>query len=262
MSSLIYYFTSTGNSLETARILGQKLGARLISIAALDKESSLVCTADCIGIVYPVYYCGPPLIVRRFAEKLKVSNPQAYIFTTATYGGLAITGGDRLKKILQKNGVVLNAFYALKMPGNYTVLYGAPAAKTIARILHKAQASLDRLAKQILSRKQNQPERFLNFLGNIFYQRASAGFAQSSRKFWVKDVCSSCGICGRVCPAHNIYLQNGRPNWLERCEHCLACLHWCPTGAIEWGKATRGRRRYHHPAVSVLDIEKSRRYSA
>ncbi|MBN1673737.1 MAG: hypothetical protein JXR37_22005 [Kiritimatiellae bacterium] len=48
--------------------------------------------------------------------------------------------------------------------------------------------------------------------------------------------------------------RNEKPSWLHRCEQCLACLHWCPQEAIQVGKKTVGRARYHHPDVRARDL--------
>jgi NAD-dependent dihydropyrimidine dehydrogenase PreA subunit len=37
------------------------------------------------------------------------------------------------------------------------------------------------------------------------------------------------------------------PVWGKECTQCLACIHRCPVQAIEYGKATIGKRRYVHP---------------
>jgi len=34
----------------------------------------------------------------------------------------------------------------------------------------------------------------------------------------------------------------------------MACIQWCPVEAIQVGKRTRGRRRYHHPEVTAHDL--------
>ena len=44
---------------------------------------------------------------------------------------------------------------------------------------------------------------------------------------------------------NNIRLQNGKPLWGGRCTHCMACIGYCPTEAIEYGKKSVGKPRYH-----------------
>ena len=42
-------------------------------------------------------------------------------------------------------------------------------------------------------------------------------------------------------------MEKGRPVWGNRCTHCMACLCGCPQEAVEYGKATVGKRRYWCP---------------
>jgi len=35
---------------------------------------------------------------------------------------------------------------------------------------------------------------------------------------------------------------------------CYACVHWCPQGAIEIGRYTAGKPRYHHPDIDLKDM--------
>ncbi len=71
MKSTIYYFTSTGNSLNVARKVAEGLGeSDIISIPKeLDKEM-ITCDSDIVGIITPVYAMGAPRIVADFVKKL------------------------------------------------------------------------------------------------------------------------------------------------------------------------------------------------
>ncbi|MBQ9698840.1 MAG: 4Fe-4S binding protein, partial [Acidaminococcaceae bacterium] len=44
--------------------------------------------------------------------------------------------------------------------------------------------------------------------------------------------CVGCGICMRICPAHNIELQNGKACVGNHCACCMACVHNCPHGGM------------------------------
>jgi MinD superfamily P-loop ATPase len=85
----------------------------------------------------------------------------------------------------------------------------------------------------------------------MVYPRFIAGVHHADRKFTVDNRCTSCGTCVKVCPVENIRLEEGRPVWLHHCEQCMACIQLCPTEAIQAGKKTEKRGRYHHPGVTI-----------
>ena len=77
----------------------------------------------------------------------------------------------------------------------------------------------------------------------------------------VDEKCDACAgkegpVCAQICPVVNIKMENGKPCWLHHCEHCLACLHWCPQEAIQFGKNTKGRKRYRHPEITSAELIK------
>ena len=74
-----------------------------------------------------------------------------------------------------------------------------------------------------------------------------ANFAIGKNSFRVTDGCISCGLCERVCPTGTITLADGKPVWSDTCVQCVACIHRCPVRAIEYGKITLKKGRYHHP---------------
>ena len=69
-------------------------------------------------------------------------------------------------------------------------------------------------------------------------------FARSAKPFFAGDRCNGCGLCAANCPAHAITLREGKPVWAAQCCQCLRCINQCPRQAIQYGKATAGRRRY------------------
>jgi len=52
-----------------------------------------------------------------------------------------------------------------------------------------------------------------------------------------------------LCPLNNIRLENGKPVWGKHCTHCMACICDCPKEAIEYGKKSKGKPRYHFEAM-------------
>lgn len=67
--------------------------------------------------------------------------------------------------------------------------------------------------------------------------------------FRVTDACTGCGRCVELCPLNNVHLKNGKPVWGKNCTHCMACICYCPKEAIEYGKKSKGKPRYHVEAL-------------
>ena len=52
-----------------------------------------------------------------------------------------------------------------------------------------------------------------------------------------------------ICPLNNIHLENSKPVWGKNCTHCMACICYCPKEAIEYGRKSKGKPRYHFEAL-------------
>ncbi|MDD5645246.1 MAG: 4Fe-4S binding protein, partial [bacterium] len=46
-----------------------------------------------------------------------------------------------------------------------------------------------------------------------------------------KSKCTKCGLCAKLCPVHNIEMK-GFPVFLKKCQLCMRCISFCPSGAI------------------------------
>lgn len=258
METIIYYFTGTGNSLKVAKDLEKELGtAETIPIAKLINSASICVSAPRIGIICPVYMWGLPLIVREFIEKSDFENSQ-YVFGIVTYGGLPAASLVQFNKLLKQKGRRLSAGFAVHMPGNYTPLYGAFSEKRQKRLFKKQEAKTKQIAATIRDCKEARIEKsffLVNLIfSSLFYRFGSPKIPMMDKDFWINEKCNGCALCEKICPVNNIKMEQTQPKWQHHCQQCLACLHWCPNEAIEFGKNTPGRKRYHHPQINVTDI--------
>jgi len=256
MKTAIYYFSGTGNSLKIAWDLTKFLGdADVIPIAKAVLEKEIIPDADRIGIIYPVYMWGMPLIVNRFIEKLKTDK---YIFAIANCGGMAAGALIHTKKRLEAAGMKLSSGFIVKMPGNYTPMYGAIPKEKQEKLFTKEEAKIKEIANIIKSREEKPIEKnsfLVNFFFSTFiYNMGSTKIPGADKDFWSNEKCTSCGLCEKICPVNNINMANGKPSWKHHCEQCMACLQWCPSEAIQFGKKTEGRKRYRHPLVKASDL--------
>ncbi|MEW5757948.1 MAG: EFR1 family ferrodoxin [Candidatus Omnitrophota bacterium] len=258
MKTVIFYFSGTGNCLKVAQDIAAGLkDTEIIAIPKVIDESEISTKANNVGIIYPVYMFGMPLILSRFIKKLKFNSAQ-YIFSVATYGGMMGSTLIQTKRELKKQGIKLSAGFGIKMPGNYTPLYGALPLDKQEKMFAKENEKIKLICEIVKASKEAPIEKGLILenllLSGIIYNVCSPQIPSMDKSFWVNDKCNSCGICQKVCPVKNIKIVDAKPAWLGKCEQCMACLQWCPKEAIQYGKRTIGRKRYHHPQISLDDI--------
>ncbi len=252
----IYYFSGSGNSLVVARAIAAKLGdTKLIHMAHPDAAQPSPNTPR-IGLVFPVYIFGLPLIVTRLIEKLKVP-ADAYVFAVAAHGGMPCSTLTQAAQLFSKRGLTLAAGFAVTMVDNYTPLGGAmPQEKQKVRF-EKAARRIDEICASIQKRERSLHRGWpaVNWLfSGIMYRRSAPKIPGMDKQFTADSNCNGCGVCEQVCPVANIKMSEGRPVWQHHCEQCFACLHWCPQKAIQYGKNTAGKTRYHHPDVTIKDM--------
>jgi ferredoxin/flavodoxin len=290
MTTEIYYFSGTGNSLAVARDIAEKLSAKLVSIPSVMESERLRPEADAVGFVFPVYHGSLPFIIHRFIQKL-AGLDKAYLFAICTYGdspGLAL---KELGRALQSAGGELAAGFSVHMPYNYLTpparLAGFFASFGLREIpVHKQQAlfaawhsRIKPITAFVSARKTGCLEtdaevisglvERLNLketLGKSVWLRRIAGYAGPANRpfheciqamdvaFRADEKCTGCGLCARVCPVNNIALVGGRPTWQHRCEQCFACLQWCPQAALQFRRQTANTKRYHHPDIMLRDL--------
>jgi ferredoxin len=264
MKTTIYYFTGTGNSLAAARKIAAALkDCRLVPIASLAQTPGRIVTdADRVGIMCPVYDAGLPVIVREFAERLDIG-AVPYSFGIVTMGGMGVSALHQLNGIfLQGCRKKLDAAFAVRMPGNFPPLAVPPSGDKKDEILRKADADLAAIAVAI-QKGQTVPPGFAPFssvMRLIVYPPFAKNVHGLGASFSVENTCTGCGTCAKVCPVANIVMENDRPVWLQKCELCCSCLHFCPVEAIQLNmmQGTKGRGRYRHPDLTVEDMEAQR----
>ena len=273
MSTEVYYFSGTGNSLFVARQIVDRINGKLISIPSVIKDEHIKTEADVVGIVFPVYYatndCGIPRIISRFVRKLEIFNSK-YVFAVCTSGKTPGTTIENLSKLIESEGGTLAAGFIIKMSDEIL------SKERQDEILAEQKDKLDAVCKYILARKKGKLETRPIFRKTVLapllylvikplfsrrYRKLSGStglpFSEliplADRSFKVDAKCSGCGICSQVCPVDNILMADGKPVWQHHCETCLACYAWCPQAAIG-GDIVSYNTRYHHPSVKLSDM--------
>lgn len=257
MGSTIYYFSATGNSLSIALQIAKGLGNCAIQSMVAELPDEPVGGPDNpIGFVFPVFYNGLPRLVKRFVEKLVIF-PKTYCFAITNSGGTRANPLGMLEDILSEKGISLSYADEVKMPGNYIVSHQAPASDKVQKLIEAAACKVDKAAKAIAGGERQPVKRKAELWSKITNRSyLYKNINEWDEKFVTTSICTGCGLCAEVCPVDNIKIIELHPVWQHSCERCLACIHWCPCEAIEYGKKTIGRRRYRNPNVKAEDIKK------
>lgn len=251
---MIFYFSGTGNSLYAAKKVNEELDHEIIDISKAVSEQRFFYTLkdeEIIGFVMPVYYYGIPSIVEDFIRRLSVRcSGSPFIFSVMTCGG-SIGGADRmLKRILSDKGLILSAVYSLPMVDNFIFGYNLSDQTEQSKTLKSAESKLKYIMKSIQVRGNgDKPSKVsARVLSGIAYPLYRRG--RKTKKFHSDDNCTSCSLCQEICPVKAIKMVEGKPEWIvEQCVHCVACINRCPVNAIQYGTATKRRRRYVHPIL-------------
>lgn len=261
---MLFYFSGTGNSLYVAKTIAEHIGEKLVSISNAETNGNKVHEYslkdnETVGFVFPVYAWGAPKMVLEFIEKLKLNQYRNnYAFCIITCGDSIGNAMKVTQECLMKKGIDLNSGFSIGMPNNYVIM-GDVDSKEIEQIkLEAAEVTLKQILETIESRTKGEfkvkkgalPWLLTGLVNPLFTKNAI-----NTTKFHAKDTCTGCGICEKVCNSNNIKV-NVTPQWGNNCTQCLACIHYCPTKAVQYGKGTESKGRYTNPLIGYNDISK------
>lgn len=245
---MVLYFTGTGNSRYVAERIAQALGDTLCSLNDRIKagDTSPVNSDARLIIVVPTYAWRIPHIVQEHLENT-VFPGAAQVWFVMTCGGQIGGAGRHNQALAQKMGLAYQGTAQIVMPENFIAMFNAPTVEEARRIVAKAEPFIDRAIAAIRAGHMFSPPR------KKLYDRIASSAVNpvfyplfvKANSFTASDVCIGCGKCEKLCPLNNITLQNARPVWGTNCTQCMACICYCPTRAIEYGKKSAGKPRYH-----------------
>jgi len=255
MKAKIFYYTGTGNSLWSARVLAEKLGG--VTLLPMKGANALAAgDTEAVGFVFPVHMWGIPRPVAEFIEKMSL-RPETYLFALAVNAGQVSRTLVQLREMLIQRGLTLGAGFGIVLPSNYIPWGGpGPVERRNSRFA-SARAKLEEAAACIAGCETGPVEKgplWQRVVFTALYRMTYKQVCRMDKDFWCDDRCNGCGICERICPAGNIALKENRPAWKHNCEQCLACIQWCPQEAIQFGKKTPAYERYHHPEITLNDM--------
>ena len=258
---MIFYFSGTGNSLWVAKELKKVYGEVLISISEElrlpdNNFSYPVSSEEKIFFVFPVHSWGTDCLTFQFLKKLNLVNYQKQkVFVVCTCGDNCGYTAKIVKRILRKKSVTLTNSYSLQMPNNYVLMKGFSVddpeveAQKLANAPNLLQQIIDDIPEG--ERKDLYVQGKFSFLKTYIIYPLFKKYAIKKNLFYAKSSCVFCGLCVDICPTKTIFLQDKTLKWNKNtCIQCTACINRCPERAIEYGKISETKGRYHHNIVA------------
>lgn len=249
---MVLYFTGTGNSRHIAERIAHALNDTLISLNDRIKSGDITPLAvnGRLVLVMPTYAWRIPRIVRDHLLRTELRGARETWFVMDC--GSEIGNAAKYNCALcRKKSLVYMGTAQIVMPENYIAMFNAPQVEEARQIVARAEPDIDGAIAAVRENRAFPPPR------RKFYDRFMSGPVNpifyscfvKANAFTAGNACTGCGQCVRRCPTNNITLQNGKPVWGQNCTHCMACICYCPTEAIEYGKKSLGKPRYHFEAL-------------
>ena len=279
MSTEIFYFSGTGNSLYVAKEL-QKLipDTQLIPMVKQLPKEVIKTEAEVVGFVFPVHALTLPIPVRKFLKKIDLRSRQ-FVFAVATRLGLVFNDFKKVDRLLKKQRKRLDSHFLINMYSNDVKFenYQTPTPQEIQKIESNVNEQLDAIANIILNRERSLEKdtdyliglpynRFFNFFLErlVVFAHGFSEYIGGVNYFYTDSRCNGCGICSRVCLSQKIKILDKTPVWDKKvlCYMCYACVNFCPKqaaqikgipGVVKSYSQTNGR--YPHPYATVKALE-------
>ncbi len=247
---MVIYFTGTGNSKYIANTMADRLGDEAVDATKLIKqgEHPYFDSEKPYVFVTPIYAWQIPRVFKEWIKGCGFGGCRKVYFVI-TCGSEIGAAGNYVKKFAEKKGFDYMGAAEVVMPENYIVMFSPPPESEDEGTIASAEKKALALCCKILSEEafDKLKTTFTGHLCSDIVNPLFYTFYIGAKKFYATDACISCGKCQTECMLNNISLKEGRPVWGKSCTHCMACISKCPTYAIEYGKRTKGLRRYVCP---------------
>ncbi|NHJ06295.1 MAG: hypothetical protein EAX90_15825 [Candidatus Heimdallarchaeota archaeon] len=216
----------------------------------------------CLG--FPVYAGMSPSLVREFIEKVPmVQNKGLFVYNTKGiaegianwhiihqlekkgfrslgYSSFIMPASDEISMLVKKD----SRLHRRMLSKNFDQIkkvdkYNKKIIKTL-NLLNSAQ-SINELPHK-------KPIKIFGFIVTAILLGLYALIGEIMRKkLHADNKCTTCEICIKECPTQNISLKENQIVFDNRCIFCLRCINNCPEEAIQIGKISIGKARWHGP---------------
>lgn len=240
---MIFYFSGAGNSRNVSEKIAAALGEKAIAIDNISEKefyNHKFLDGEKLGVVCAVHFFKLPAIVERFLNRLTFTGMPSFVFTIVTFGTLSGGASHRLREILLKKGISVDAQHSVRMVDTWTPMFDLSDRVKTHQCTLTAQNKISDIALSLANRQRGNFDRskLPRWISDIYY----AGYDKkrdTSHFRLISEKCTGCGRCSGHCPERAISIIKGKATWIKpKCTICLRCLHNCPSFAIQYGTKT------------------------
>ena len=245
---MILCFSGTGNSryvAERIALLTDDTVTDMNGLLQLGSMNGSIGDSH-IVIVAPTYAWRLPRVVEKWLRTEKIGE-RSKVWFVMTCGDEIGHAAKYNRRLCESKGLEYMGTAQIVMPENYLAMFEVPGEQEAAEIIRRAEPVIDR-AGNLIGQEEPFPNPRSSFLDRIKSDIVNPAFYAlfvKAKAFRATDGCIGCGSYASLCPLNNIRLEGGRPVWGNKCTHCMACICRCPKAAIEYGKKSVGKPRYH-----------------
>ena len=248
MRTIIHYFTGTGNTAHSVKIISAKLQAagndviiRQIKKGVLPPDE----TFDFHVFAFPVLSWAAPVLMKQYIGRMPVSTgaKTAVLAVNGTvfYNGKLLEGYtgqalEQVERVLRKKNYDVFLTANASFPDNWTQVTNPPGEKDTNTIFPLGEAEVLCFVEDFINGKRELYR--CGGFNKVWSGSIAFLFGLMGRrvlgKFYIADEnCNGCSLCAKLCPVKTIKMSHKKPHWGFNCESCNRCINVCPEKAIQ-----------------------------
>lgn len=229
-------FSGTGNTKAVSDMIKKSFMRADWEVESLSAENYLkdplkydLSCGDLIGIGFPIYGLGEPLIIKQLVDQLpSASHKTTFLFLTAAdFLSINHNATRKLKSALLAKGYSVVYERIIVMGSNWLVHYPESMTKQLYEVAkHKSNLLVtDVLNGQTKIMQTNILLRAIASLSITLERHFGArAFGLSLKN---DQTCDQCLNCINMCPTNNISMKNGKLKFASNCIMCMRCVYGC-----------------------------------
>lgn len=240
--AVLYVFSGTGNTRLAADKIAEGLRESGMQTTVYEVRAPFTDAPDpngydVCGFGYPIHAFNAPQFFLRFVRGLPAVQPGKYAFVFKTSGEpfhANSASSYSLMRLLKGKGFAPAMDRHLLMPYNIMFRYNDALAKQM--YLHTLRMAA--MLADTVAEGRREKLRYYPWTVALMYLLRLQWFGA-----WIngpltranRQKCAACGRCAMECPAGNITMRDGLPQFGWKCTMCMRCTFRCPRDAVRPG---------------------------